>query len=735
MTKLIPTSALFRDKQLHESLEAACRLHGQDQSVFKETMLYILKMCAEKKDIKNLREVHDFINRRGLNGAPLLEVHIIRAYASCGSLHAASSVFHSISYKTVDSWNAIISAYATLGDGKSALDLFHKMQHEGVKPSTFAAVCVLKFCTSKGILGVPEASAIMVRHGIPVSKNIISCLLQGCLKTCDLAGGRHIHSLMIRGNLDSNSFLGDQLIRLFSDCGSLCEATAVFRRISKPSIYSWTAIISSHVKLGEPAHALELFCSMVRHGVTANSIVLLCLLKACEKLGLLDEGRHIHGQIIELDLERDVLIGNTLVFMYAKCGSLEEGYKLFCKLPQRDLVSWGAIITGYVKCEMATRALELYGMLKQEGLVPSKVIFLCTLKACTGIASLTHGRYVHNDAIISGFKADVNIGSTIVDMYAKCGSFEEASKVFFALPERSIVSWGAMIGGLAHHSKSVSALFLYVRMQELGIAPNRIIFLSVMKACACIGASKHSRLIHDHIIRSGIPLDVMVGSTLVDMYAKCNTPEAVEKVFQCLPEKNLVSWSAMIGAYTRVGNHVQAEWWLEKMQQEGLEPDGIILSSMLTAYSHAGLLQQGHEFFMKLAERYNCTPGLSHFNCIIDLLCRSGCLDEAEDMIASMPSSPDMVGWKALISGCKLHGNVQSGRQCFDELVKIDPNDAAGYMLMSNICAGSFALDEVEQIQVMRRFASAMKKPGTAWIEDSLFSLARFTAVVCFTRF
>ncbi|KAI5073845.1 hypothetical protein GOP47_0011858 [Adiantum capillus-veneris] len=546
---------------------------------------------------------------------------------------------------------------------------------------------------------------------------LMPAMEMGCLKNRDLDAARHVRSLMVQAKLDSNAFLGDHLIRLFTECGSLGEADQVFRRITKPSIYTWTAIISGHVKLGEPESALHLYYTMLQQGIAANNIVLLSMLKVCESLGMLEMGRLMHSQIVELELECNVLVGNTLVFMYAKCGSLEEGRKLFDKLPHRDLVSWGAMITGYAKCERALPALELYGKLKQEGVVPSKVIFLCTLKACTSIGSLTKGRHVHNHVVISGYVADVNIGSTLVDMYAKCGSLEEACKIFKDLPERTIVSWGAMIGGFAYHGHSVPALFLYDKMREQGIACNRVVFLSVMKTCASIGASKYSRLIHDHVVRSGIALDVVVGSTLVDMYAKCERPEAAQKVFHCLPEKNLVSWSAMIGAYTRAGKHVQAKLCLEKMQQQGLKPDGIVLSSVLTAYSHAGLLEQGHTFFMSLRERYNFPPGLSHFNCMVDLLCRSGCLDEAEDVIASMPVSPDMVGWKALITGCRAHGNAQLGRRCFDELVEIDPNDAAGYMLLSSICAGSFALDEIRQLQIMRKFVSAIKKPGTAWIE------------------
>ncbi|KAI5071753.1 hypothetical protein GOP47_0014004 [Adiantum capillus-veneris] len=540
-----------------ESLHHIMQKYQSDE-VFLSRMCHVLPSASMPcEDRKCVRQVHGLVNTFGSRDVPSVKAHLIQACGFCGSLDSANTAFHAISKKSVDTWNVNFAAYASHGDSKSALRLFiMKMQGEGLEPSTFALMCVIKLCTITGVLGAFEATDFMTRYGIPVSKNIINCLLQGCLKNRDVDAARHVRSLMVHAKLDSNAFLGDHLIRLFTECGSLGEADQVFRRITKPSIYTWTAIIWGHVKLGEPESALRLNYTMLQQGIAANNIVLLSMLKVFESLGMLEMGRLMHSQIVELELECNVLVGNTLVFMYAKCGSLEEGRKLFDKLPHRDLVSWGAMITGYVKCERALPALELYGKLKQEGVVPSKVIFLCTLKACTSIGSLTKGQHVHNHFVISGYVADVNIGSTLVDMYAKCGSLEEACKIFKDLPERTIVSWGAMIGGFAHHGHSVPALFLYDKMREQGIACNRVVFLSVMKTCASIGASEYSRLIHDHVVRSGIALDVVVGSTLVDMYAKCERPEAAQKVFHCLPEKNLVSWSAMIGAYTRAGKVV-----------------------------------------------------------------------------------------------------------------------------------------------------------------------------------
>eukprot|EP00250_Pteridium_aquilinum_P035250 c8991_g2_i1 orf=120-1457(+) len=414
-------SELCKEDRLDEALQIAYQSNEQGVPLSEHVIYYLQQLCSTKKDLKAARQVHTLLSRCGFEAHTSLKARMIRVYALCGSLDDANAAFYGISNKTIDTWNAIISVHVKLGDGESTLQLYKKMQKESVEPTTFTYMCILKACTSTGHLGAFEASAIMGRHGIPVSKNILSCLLQGCLRNQDLSGGRHVHSLMVNAKLDSNAFLGDHLIRLFTACGSLQEATQVFRKIIKPSIYTWTAIISSHVKLGESESALHLYHEMLQQGIPANNIVLLCMLKACGRIGALELGRVIHSQIIELELECDVRIGNTLVDMCAKCGDLEDARKLFDKLPQRDVVSWGAMITGYAQRELGLPALELYGKLKHEGFTPSKVIFLCSLKACTSIASLTTGRYVHDHAIICGYKSDVNIGSTLVDMYAKCG--------------------------------------------------------------------------------------------------------------------------------------------------------------------------------------------------------------------------------------------------------------------------------------------------------------------------
>ncbi|MCO5610204.1 hypothetical protein L7F22_064440 [Adiantum nelumboides] len=266
--------------------------------------------------------VHESINKSGNKYVRLLKGHVTQAYGLCQSIHDANAVCQVISEKTDDNWDAPFAAHATRGDSKGALQVFMKMQQEGLEPSTFALTCVIKLCTSTGILGAFEATDIMTRYKIPVSKNIINYPLQGSLKNRDLAAGKHVRSLTIHAKLESNAFLGDHLIRLFTECSSLNEATQVFRKVNKPSIYTWTAIISSHVKLGEPESALYLFYTMLQQGITANNIVLLSMLKVCESLGMLDMGRLMHSQIVELELECDVLVANTLVFMYAKCGSL-----------------------------------------------------------------------------------------------------------------------------------------------------------------------------------------------------------------------------------------------------------------------------------------------------------------------------------------------------------------------------------------------------------------------------
>eukprot|EP00250_Pteridium_aquilinum_P008166 c17727_g2_i2 orf=1-627(+) len=207
--------------------------------------------------------------------------------------------------------------------------------------------------------------------------------------------------------------------------------------------------------------------------------------------------------------------------MYAKCGSLDEAYCLFRNLQCQDVVMWSALIAGYVQHEHNITGFEFFKKMQQEGIMPNQALCLCMVKACEDVQLCEQGMLVHTQIVECGFDLDVTMGSALVGMYAMCGSVVDASSVFKKLSGRDVVSWSTMIAGYVLHEYSFAALELYEKMQEEGIRPDKVISLSLLKACTAIGASGHGKLIHKQIIVAGFEADVDCGTALIDMYVKC----------------------------------------------------------------------------------------------------------------------------------------------------------------------------------------------------------------------
>ncbi|CAK9193163.1 unnamed protein product [Sphagnum troendelagicum] len=233
--------------------------------------------------------------------------------------------------------------------------------------------------------------------------------------------------------------------------------------------------------------------------------------------------------------------------MYAKCGSIEDAGKVLKEMPSRDVVSWTAMICGQVQCREGQKALELFQQMQQEGMRPNSVTFVGALNACTSVLALEEGRCVPQQIIQHGLESDVFVESSLVDMYAKCGSLEDAWSVFNKMPARNVVTWTTMILGHMQCGQGQKALGLFQEMKQEGVDPNSVTFKGVLNACATVLALEEGRCVHQELIQSGLELDVFVGSSLVDMYAKCGSMDNAWRVFNKMPFRNVVTWSTILG--------------------------------------------------------------------------------------------------------------------------------------------------------------------------------------------
>ncbi|MCO5580308.1 hypothetical protein L7F22_034174 [Adiantum nelumboides] len=677
---IISVHAKFGDGML--ALELYARMLQSAQQPDKVTLLSILKACSNAGALVAGRLIHAHIIVSDTHLDLVLGNTLVDMYAKCGSLEEAQNVFQMVPHKNVVSWDAIIGGYAQQGHGTLALQLFHEMQQAGIQPDRVTFLGVLRACC--------------------------------CLDT--VRDGVLTHDQIVRGGLEFDVTVASTLVDMYAKCGCLDEARNVFDAMLSPNLVSWGCMISGYAQYGHGLAALQVFEIMEMKGLQSDKYIYAGVLKACGLVQNTVKGRLIHERVVRARLESGEVIGNTLVDMYAKCGSLIEAQKVFDNLALRKPAAWGSMITGYAEFGDGLSALKFFDRMQQVGIQPSNITYLCVIKACDSIQDSQVGKLIHHGVYENSFEQDIQVGTALVDMFAKGGEMEEARHIFDRLQERNVVTWGAMLTGYAQQEHSLSTLELYEELQLGSIEPNRVIFFSTLKACCSIGTWSLGGIIHSHIVRSSLETDLRLGNALVDMYARCGGLQEAECVFEKLSSRDVISYNAMITGFAERGDCKMALDCLEDMCKQGLKPDVIIFTTALTACSHAGLVNEAYSLFNRMRIDYNIIPDMGHFTCILDLLGSGGRLREAEALIDTMHMPPDLAIWRSLLTSSRIYKDVELGSKCFEHAIRLEPDDATVYTLMTSIYMDSNEWDKVQDIQEQRMRASARKKPGKARI-------------------
>eukprot|EP01018_Ginkgo_biloba_P001468 Gb_24929 [translate_table: standard] len=566
-------------------------------------------------------------------------------------------------------------------------------------------------------------------------------LLQGCLDNKSLPEGKLVHAHIIQTGFkfQSNS-LENKLVSTYAKCGSLVDARRAFNQMPKRNIVSWTVMIAAYARQGHGQEALTLFYEMQRTGIRPDRIAYASVLSACANLAFLEQGKEIHEAIITSGLQCDVLVGNALVDMYAKCGCLEVARHEFDKMPQRDVVSWNAMIAGYAQNGLIDEAFKLFQEMPEQNVVSWTAMVAGYAqkgnieKALELFQKMPERNVVSWNAMIAGYAQNGHVDEALklfqtmpeknvvswnamITLYAHNGYVDEALKLFQQMPRRDVISWNAMIAGYAQNGYDEEALKFFEQMQLTGMEPNSKTFASVLPACANLAALEKGKEIHEEIIRCGFQSDVFVGSALVDMYAKCGSVENARNLFDKMPRRNVVSWTAMIAGYAMHGCGKEALKLFEQMQQSGINPNPVTLVGVLSACCHAGLVNEGRQYFDYMSQYYHITPAMEHYGCMVDLLGRAGHLDEAQDFINKMPIKPDATMLGCLLGACRSHNNIELGERVAECLFELDPKSPTPYVLLSNMYARAGRWNDTEKVRTMMKERIVKKQPGCSWIE------------------
>ncbi|KAH7294774.1 hypothetical protein KP509_27G018200 [Ceratopteris richardii] len=647
------------------------------------TLTCVMKSCTSLRASIKGEAIHNDIICFGFQYDLYVASALIDFYSKCGKLSKAFEVFSLLPRRNVVIWSVMMDAFIQHGCLEQSFGLLKGMYQQGIEPNEFT----------------------------------YSSLISACGDDVNLVEGMQLHGEFIKSGLELDSQMGSSLIDMYSKCGCLMEAQDIFDDLPNRMVSCWNALIAGYTYNGHDLAAIRLFDDMKNQGCMPNCLTLSCILKACGNLSDVEKGRAVHGEAIYTGLHSYEYVQSSLIGMYCKCGHLEEAQTVFDCSASVNIVSWGALMSGYVQHGQSCIALNFFSEIQKNGITPSIHIYSSVLKACGSLGDLQAGINVHEQICECGVEVDSYLGSSLIDMYSKCGDIEAACTVFEELPSWNVVCCGAMIAGYVQHGCPIPAFSLYEDMIFKGIIPDRVIYMYILEACAIMGSSAHGMAIHHQVVASGLHSDMVVGNALVDMYVKCDCLVEAQRIFLSLEYRNKISWDAIIVAHVLEKEIFIARKCLIKMAQEGLSVDEILFTDILAACRSNGDMKEAWNFFELMRNVYDITPSIQHFGCLINLLGDGGHLAEAEELLETMPIPPDTVAWFSLLSACRIHRNVNLGLNCFHKVMRLDPGMGVAYVTMSSIYAEAGMWESKYWIDEKRRQIDAWKIPGRAWIE------------------
>ncbi|KAI5669365.1 hypothetical protein M9H77_19218 [Catharanthus roseus] len=544
-------------------------------------------------------------------------------------------------------------------------------------------------------------------------------LLRKCSKNLFLDKGKEAHGAVVRKGYGFEMMINNDLIDMYGKCGRIDLACSVFDRMLDRNVVSWTALMCGYLLHGDAKRSLFLFREMTYSYEKPNEFTFSTNFKACGILGFPERGMQIHSLCSKSGYEWYPVVANSIIDMYSRCGRIADAALMFQAMPTRSVISWNVMITGYALEGKGEKSLLLFRSMQKQGEIPDEFTYTSTLKACSGSGALHQGTQIHAFLIVSGFplQAQKIISGALIDLYVNCGHLAEAHKVFNQVELKSVISWTMLIVGYAQEGKLSLAMNLFRELTESSNPVDEFVLSSMIGVFADFALLDLGKQMHSFSTKIPFGADISVANSIVDMYLKCGLADEAERYFNEMPVKNVVSWTVMITGYGKYGLGNEAIHLFKKMQSSNVEPDGVAYLALLSACSHSGLVEEGQEYFTRLCNNYQLRPRVEHYACMVDILGRAGRLEEAKNLIESMPLKPNIGIWQTLLSACRVHKHVEMGRKVGEILLRLDGDNPVNFVMMSNIFAEARCWEECEKLRQIVKAKGLKKEAGRSWVE------------------
>ncbi|XP_068662377.1 pentatricopeptide repeat-containing protein At1g11290, chloroplastic [Aristolochia californica] len=491
------------------------RLDGVQPVVYNFT--YLLKTCGDNFDLTRGKVLHALSITSGFGSNVFAMTAVVNMYAKCRQINESKKVFDRMFQRDLVSWNAIIAAYAQNGLSRRALDMVIAMQDEWKRPDLITLVTILPACADFRFAKL----------------------------------GKSIHAYAMRCGFEMYVNISTALVDMYSKCGLLGTARLVFDRMSVRNVVSWNSMIDGYAQNDCSEEAMKIFRMMLDKGVRPTDVTIMAALGACADLGDLDQGRLVHELLIEVGLESDVSVMNSLITMYSRCRRVDLAAEIFESLKGKTLVSWNAMILGFAQNECPYKALNLFCNMQKKHTKPDSFTLVSVIPAVAYISILRQAKWIHGYVMRSCLLKNVYVMTALVDMYAKCGGVIIARRLFDMMEERHLITWNAMIDGYGTHGQGKAAIELFEEMiHRSPVKPNDVTFLIVLSACS------HSGLVDEglHYFACmkrdyGFEPSMDHYGSMVDLLGRAGRLEEAWNFIEGMPmEPGISVYGAMLGA-------------------------------------------------------------------------------------------------------------------------------------------------------------------------------------------
>ncbi|KAI3768234.1 hypothetical protein L2E82_18749 [Cichorium intybus] len=631
----------------------------------------LLFLYAKSEDLASVKRVFEEIKLPDVYSWTTL----LSACTNLGEIDYACHLLDQIPQRNEAVWNAVITGCADNGHSTIALDMFNRMHLLGIRHDNYSFASVLSLCSSE-----------LIDYGTQV------------------------HSLVIKTGFLVKPSVTNALITMYFNFGNATDAHQVFDETKHDQI-TYNAMISGLVSLGTNENAFMIFKNMQEIGLKATERTYVSLMSSCS-CGITSTQLHAHS--IKTGFHDSIPVTNAAIAMYSGNTDFHSAEMLFTTLENKDRVSWNTMITIQAQKNSFKDAMLTYLQMQHHGIKPDEFTIGSLVSTMESVQSImTIFAIVIKNNLIS----KTEVSNALITNLCKRNGIKDAYNIFIETNFKNLITWNSMIFGFHLNGYSLHGLNLFSMMILSSLTPDVYTLTMVLNICATISSLTYGKEIHGYMIKFHFFHDTSLGNSLIALYSKCGVLNWSLRVFESMIFKDVISWNSMISAYGQHGRGEEAVSCFESMKVKvKVKPDHTTFIAVLTACSHAGLIDHGVRIFKSMVNEYGLEPGVDHFSCVVDLLGRAGYLDEVEKLMKSDWFKVDCRVWWNLFSSCAAHGDLRLGRIVGGILLEVEEDKSGVYVVLANILANAGYWEEAEDVRKMMRWHGVVKQPGYSWI-------------------